>query len=352
MAEAFSLPQAAVLAVSRRDPVIESVHYGQVAAADPEGRLVAAWGDPAVPVVLRSCAKPLQALAVITSGAADRFGLEPRHLAICCASHSGSALHLQTVAEILDRLGLADLYLGCGVHWPSDRAEFDRLKRAGLSPGPLHNNCSGKHAGMLATALALGTRPEGYLDPVHPVQALIRRHLALLSGVDESSLVPLPDGCGAPTYALPLRSVARAFACLVSGQGLPEDLRQAVRRVTAATAGHPEMVQAEGGFNTVLLRETQGRVIAKGGAEGLFALGLKEEALGLAVKVSDGASRPWAPVVVALLNKRLEPLSPDLAGLARAEQVNCHGTVVGRVEAHPALFGLLPSKPSAEEVWP
>jgi L-asparaginase II len=301
--------------------------------------VVGALGEAGVLTTLRSAAKPLQGLSVVTSAAAERFRLEPRHLAIICASHNGSALHQAAVREILARLELDESYLDCGAHWPDDREERERLIRAGRAPTAIHNNCSGKHAGMLATALALGASPRGYLEPDHPVQALIRRHLARMAEVPEAELVAVIDGCGAPTYALPLRSIATAFARLSRPDDLPEDLQEAARRLSAAMVAWPEMVQGPGSFNTALLREMGGAVVAKGGAEGLFALGLPS-GLGLAVKVSDGATRPWPPVVLALL-RRLLPLPPGLEAWARPEEVNCHGTVVGHVEATAAVDDLL-----------
>lgn len=342
------LPQTVPLALSYRGAVVEAVHCGQVAAAWSSGSLATALGDPEVPVVLRSAAKPLQALAVVTSGAADRFRLEPRHLAVVCASHQGSVLHLAAVWEILDRLGLGESDLQCGAHWPDDREEHERLIRAGLSPSALHNNCSGKHAGMLATALALQAPIHSYLEPNHPVQGLIRRHLALLSGMAEEALVALVDGCSAPTYALPLSRIACAFARLVRPEGLPGELREAARRVTAAMSAHPEMVQGPGSFNTDLLRESAGAVIAKGGAEGLFALGLPEKGLGLAVKIADGSGRAWPPVVLALLGGIL-PLPPALVRWVRPEQTNCRGTVVGHLEATAAVWDSLPGHPGPQE---
>ncbi len=336
------LPQAVPLALSYRGAVVEAIHYGQVVAAWASGSRAAALGDPEVPVVLRSAAKPIQALAVVTSGAADRFRLEPRHLAVICASHQGSVLHLAAVREILDRLGLGESDLQCGVHWPDDGEERERLLGAGLSPSALHSNCSGKHAGMLATALALSAPIRGYLDPGHPVQALIRRHLALFAGVAEQELVLVPDGCSAPTYALPLGSIATMFARLAQPEGLREELCGAARRVTAAMSAHPEMVQGPGSFNTDLLRESAGAVVAKGGAEGLFAVGLPQAGLGLAIKVTDGSGRAWPPVVLALLAELL-PLPPGLGRWARPEQTNCRGTVVGHLEATAAVRDLLPA---------
>lgn len=349
MAATTGTLKVARLARSYRGPIVEAEHYGQVVVCDAEGELVAALGESRQPVVLRSAAKPLQALSVVTSGAAEKFGLEPRHLAICCASHQGAAAHLQTVAEILERLGLDETALDCGTHWPDDAAEADRLKQAGLPPGPLHNNCSGKHAGMLATALALGASPRGYLDPGHPVQALIRQHLALFSGEAEADFLPLLDGCGAPTYALPLRSIAVAFARLASPISLPAELQEAPALIYAAMVAHPEMIQGPGTFNTELLRAGGGRLVAKGGAEGLFALSLPQAHWGIAVKISDGSGRAWPPVVLALLRNLLGTQLAELTNFARPEQRNCHGEIVGHLEPDSALEDLLPSTPLAQE---
>lgn len=352
MIVAATLPAAVPLAVSYRGPVAEAVHYGQVAVARTTGELVAGLGETGAPVVLRSSAKPLQALSLIVSGAADRFGLDPRHLAIACASHAGSALHQAVVREILARLELDESYLDCGVHWPDDKAERERLIRAGLAPTAIHNNCSGKHAGMLATALALGASPRGYLDPAHAVQVLIRHHFAAMSDVPEASLFPLPDGCGAPTYALPLVNIAIAFARLGRPDDLPPDLRAAAQRLTAAMVAHPELVQGPGSFNTALLAESHGEVVAKGGAEGLFALAIPAAGVGMAIKVSDGAGRPWPPIVLALLQRQLSAVPDGLTRYVAPEETNCHGTVVGRLEATAEVAALLPERLPEQEARP
>ena len=334
---------ARLLAVLYRGPVAQSEHYGHVAVvADGPPPLRLGLGDPEKPVVLRSCAKPLQALSVVVSGAARQFGLEPRHLAVCCASHSGSAAHQAVVREILERMGLGEDALQCGAHWPGDAEEFDRLKRAGLRPTAIHNNCSGKHAGMLATSLALGAPLEGYLAPEHPTQALIREHLARMGGVGAVTLRPLVDGCGAPTYAVPLRAVATAFGRLAQPEDLPAELQEAARSTGAAMTAYPELVSSVGSFTAELMRAWPGRILAKGGAEGLFAVGLSS-GVGVAIKVSDGAERPSPVLVLAVLGKGGAEAPPALAEFARAEERNCRGELVGHLAADPALEGLLPA---------
>ncbi|MGC9320530.1 MAG: asparaginase, partial [Armatimonadota bacterium] len=171
------------LAHVTRDGVVESTHYGRVAICSPDGRLLASAGDPEQVQFWRSSSKPIQALSVVTSGAADRFELSDAELAVCCASHSGSAEHVATVRAILDRLGLDESHLQCGTHWPGDTKERNRLIRAHEEPSPLHNNCSGKHTGMLALSLYRGWPTQGYQRPDHPVQSLIRQTIAEMASV-------------------------------------------------------------------------------------------------------------------------------------------------------------------------
>lgn len=332
-------PIDVALARVTRDGVIESTHYGRVAVCAPDGRLLASAGDPEGVQFWRSSSKPLQALSVVTSGAADRFALTVRELAVCCASHSGSAMHVATVSGILSKLGLDASALQCGVHWPGDIEERNRLIRAGEEPSPLHNNCSGKHAGMLATCLALGADPSDYLALEHPVQRLIAEHLALLSGVTRDRWRVGRDGCGAPTVAMPLRAQALAFARLAAPAGLPGDMRGAAERITAAMAAAPEMVSAPGAFNTELIRLTGGAVIAKGGAEGLFCMAVPAREIGIAFKVADGSARAHPTVALELLRRVHVELPAELVErFAEPPVTNCHGDMVGRIE--PVEFAL------------
>jgi len=327
------------LAQVTRDGVVESTHFGRIAACSPDGRLLASAGDPDGVQFWRSSSKPIQALSVVTSGAADRFGLTERELAVCCASHSGSAMHVATVRGILDKLGLDESALQCGTHWPGDTEERNRLTRAGEEPLPVHNNCSGKHSGMLATCLALGADPADYLAIDHPVQRLIATNLELMSGLAQSAWRIGRDGCGAPTVAMPLRAMARAFACLVAPGDLPEELRAATARITAAMAAAPELVSAVGSFNTELMRLTGGAVIAKGGAEGLFCMAAREREVGIAFKVADGSSRAHAPVAIEVLRRAKVELPDELvARFARPPVTNCHRDEVGHIE--PVEFTL------------
>lgn len=327
----------ALLAVVTRGDVNESHHLGDLVIANADGHVLSAVGNPARVAYFRSSQKPLQALAVVQTGAADRFGLTETELSICCASHSGSRMHVTTVQGILDKLGLDPSALQCGVHDPGDSAERTRLIRAGEAPSPLHNNCSGKHAGMLASTLALGAPVASYLDRDHPLQQLTARNMAIMTGVAEADLRYGVDGCGAPVVAVPLRAMATAYARLANPDGLPDDLPAAAARIMAATALAPDMVASPGAFNSELLAAGEGHLIAKGGAEGAFMVGLRDpRRLGLAMKFADGSGRGIAPVTMAALNAvgGLSAGARDrLAAHVQPRITNCHGTHVGDVKA-------------------
>ncbi len=321
------------LARVTRGEVAESTHYGRAAICGPDGRLLASLGDPESVQYWRSSSKPIQALGVVTSGAADRFELTEKELAICCASHHGSAEHVRTVRGILEKLGLDESALDCGTHMPGDAEERERLICAGEEPSPLHNNCSGKHAGMLAAARALGVPTEGYLAFDHPVQELIATHLSMLSGVPRHDFIVARDGCGAPTVAMPLSAMARAFARLACPDAAPADLGPAIRRLTAAMAAEPTMVAGRGSFNTALLEACGGDVVAKGGAESLMCLGSRAREVGIAFKIADGSSRAQPPVTIALMRKANVDVPETLAErFERPEVTNCRGEAVGHVE--------------------
>ena len=319
-----------------RDGVIESTHLGDLVVADQTGKIVAGMGDPNRLAYYRSSSKPLQALTVVQSGAADKFALTDTELAICCASHHGCRIHVLTVRGILEKLGLDETALACGVHDPVDTEEHHRLIREGLRPSPLHNNCSGKHAGMLASALALEAPVAGYLALTHPVQQSIMRNLELATGVPQEQFRIGTDGCGAPTVAVPLQAMATSFARLANPENMAGDFQVAARRLAAAMAIAPEMISSPGAFNSELLAAGEGRLVAKGGAEGLFCVGISDpRGLGLAVKEADGSGRALAPVVLHLL-KALGAVSAagleQLASFVEPEVRNCHGAVVGSVE--------------------
>jgi L-asparaginase II len=281
-----------------RGEIVEVVHRGALAVVGSDGRLIAQAGNPDLVVSTRSSAKPLQLLPLVASGAADQLGFNERQLAVMAGSHSGSDAHVETVAGILDHLGLDESALLCGVHSPIDHQAAVALIRAGKEPSPLHNNCSGKHTGMLAMAVSQGWPIEDYTNPEHPVQVRILQTLAEMTDWPASQIYVGVDGCSAPVFGLPLRQVALAYARLANPVVLPEPLRSACRRITAAMTHHPEMVAGRGRFDTALMRAGGGSIVAKGGAEGYQGVGLSPDIgmpMGLALKIEDGNGRRGTP---------------------------------------------------------
>lgn len=319
-----------------RSGLTECIHYGDIAVCDSSGALVGKVGDPSRTVFWRSSAKPIQALAVVQTGAADRFSFTAKELAICCASHCGSADHVATVRGMLAKMGLDESALQCGTHMPGDAAENSRLVREGSQPSPAHNNCSGKHTGKLASTLALGADPAHYLEPDSPVQQLILRNLSALSGVAPGEIIIGVDGCSAPIHGMSLRAMATAFARLAAPALLPLDLQSAATRIIAAMAAEPVMVSARGAFNSVLLEAYQGRIVAKGGAEGLFVLGLTDLGIGMALRIVDGSSRGQSAAVLRvldLLGATDAHTRQALESFVETPVKNCRNQTVGEIRA-------------------
>ncbi len=325
----------ALLARTTRSGAVENEHYGHVAIADAEGRLLGWAGDPHTRFYLRSSAKPLQALSVVASGAYEAFGMTPAELAVCCASHSGSREHRETVAGLLAKAGLGEEHLQCGTHLPGDPEARRELEATGRPPTPLHNNCSGKHAGMLVTTKHTGAPLGTYLSLDHPVQQTILRNLSALSGVPLEDFHIGVDGCGAPVHRLPLSAMATAFARAASGKHAPEELQPAALAIREATAAYPHLVSSRGDFSARLIGALRGDTIAKGGAEALFCAGFASLGVGFAVKIGDGSFRAMSPIVLRILELIGVKASVRraLAEFERLPVTNCHGDQVGWVEA-------------------
>ncbi len=239
-----------------------------MAAATPEGRLVAFQGDPGAATFLRSADKPFQGLPLLLAGAAERYGLEAADIALICASHGGTPAHVDRSASLLARGGFGVEDLLCGAHWPMDAAAAQALKDEGREPSPLHNNCSGKHAGMLLACRMLGLPTETYLAPDHPWQQRILGHVLDFFRLSPQEIGFGVDGCSVPTYRVPLLAAARAYAALADpGQaGITGETAAAVETIVRSMTGAPEMVAGPGRFTTRLMEATGGRVLAKEGA--------------------------------------------------------------------------------------
>ncbi len=308
----------------------ESIHRVHVAVADARGRLIGGCGDPAQVAFYRSAAKPFQALPLVEDGVVERFGFTREELALCCASHNAEPEHLALAQSMLARTGLDERALACGPH-PSLRPERAReLWARGVRLRAVHNNCSGKHAGMLALAVARGWPPEGYLERGHPVQQRMLAEIARWTGVAASELVTGTDGCGVVTFALSLAEMAASFARFTAAA----DAGDPAARIVAAMTGHPFAVAGTGRTCTAVMQRLGGRVFVKTGAEGVYCGGVRGRGLGFALKVEDGARRASDMALIGVLSDLDVADAADVAALAegRMEVVNTLGVDVGRIE--------------------
>ena len=332
-------PAHVPIAVATRGDRAESIHYGSVAVVNADGTLLQAAGVPHAITFRRSALKPLQALPFVRDRGPERFGYSAQQLALLCASHSGEPRHVDAVRAMLAQAGQSADDLGCGAHAPG---YFDARGEPPPPPpySPLAHNCSGKHAGMLACCALHGWRTHDYLAFDHPVQQEIRAAVAAYAGVPEASLASGVDGCSAPNYAMPLSALARAFARLAVASGDDPAFGAAPGRLRDAMLAHPEMVSGERRSDLALSEAGRGDWIAKIGAEGVQALGVRSLGIGIAVKVADGARRALLPAVVAVLDQLglLDTRRRDrLAPLAEPTILNYRQTRVGTLRAAVVL---------------
>ena len=313
-----------------RGAVVESRHRVHVAVVDAGGMVRARTGDVGLVTFARSAIKPIQALPLVEDDVVGRFGLTTRELALCCASHSGEPRHVDTAAGMLKKIGLDADALACGPHAPFHELSARALREHGHRPTRLHNNCSGKHAGMLALARAAGWPASGYEQPDHPVQRRMLQVLSEWSAVPAEDIGTAVDGCGVVTFALPLASLAGAFARLaVSARtgSLP------AAPVVAAMMQWPEYVGGTDRLCTQLMRIADGRIFVKVGAEGVYCAGIPGAELGVALKVEDGATRAAEPALLAVLRTLALLSDEDMAGLNRWCEPDIRNTRGERVGA-------------------
>ena len=292
---------------------VECRHAGAIAVARPDGELVLSLGDVASPVYPRSAVKAFQAIPLLETGAADRFGFGTAEIALACASHSGTEKHVALAASMLARAGLDETALGCGPHPPMGEEAAAAFHRSGGKAGALHNNCSGKHSGMVATCVHCGDPVAGYLSPDHPHQQRIRGVLEEFTGARLARDIPGIDGCSAPNWAVPLAGLAKGFAQLVTGEGAAKGRRLVCERILDASWAAPEMVAGPGRLDTVMMSALPGELFMKTGAEGVYCGGFPKLGLGFAIKIEDGAKRASEAVTSALAS-RLLPSAASFTG--------------------------------------
>jgi L-asparaginase II len=279
-------------------------------------------GDPEGYVYARSSAKPFQALPLVLSGTVDAFGLTDAELAVACASHNAEEPHLRAVRSILEKAGLSEDDLQNGAHPPLYAPAAMELACGGEEPRDIHGNCSGKHAGMLAVCVHEGWATGGYRNPGHPLQVWILEIVARVCGVEPDEILLGGDGCGVPSFGMPLENLATGFARLATG-ALPGDLAEAANKVRGAMREHPYMVGGTERFDTAVMRGTD--LVCKSGAETVFGAG-SPEGWGLALKISDGGMRALHPAALAALSRR----GVEVPGESGSFPVrDLHGEVVG-----------------------
>jgi L-asparaginase II len=329
------MTQAVPLTEIWRGPRPESVHLGHAVICDASGGIVEAWGNPEEVVLPRSSAKMIQALPLVTSGAADAHGLGTEQLALACASHSGAAIHTARVTRWLDGLGLGDADFRCGAHMPSDPAAHKALLCSDTAPCQVHNNCSGKHAGFLTLNRHLGGGPD-YVDPGHPVQRAVMEAFEMVT--DQTSPYFGIDGCSAPNPATTLRAMARAMAWY-AGAGEDRAEERAARRLWQAMIAHPALVAGEGRACTELMRATTEPVALKTGAEAFFIAILPERKMGVALKIIDGGTRGAECAIASILVRLgvLDPEHPAARKFRNAPITNWRGIETGAIRPAAAL---------------
>ena len=322
--------------VCTRNGLLESAHTVHVAVVDTDGSTVASAGNPDIETFYRSSVKPLQALPLVEDGVVDAFGLTDAELALCCASHNAEPEHVAGTVSILEKAGLTRADLECGPHEPMSELAAAALVRAGDPPESIHNNCSGKHAGMLALAVHHGWPTAGYMEYEHPVQRRMHSEMARWSGMAEEEIGTGEDGCGVVCFGGPLSRLAASFARFgaAAARGEPAG------RVVGAMTAHPFMVAGSDRLCTAVMEVGGGRLFAKTGAEGVYAVGDVGGGVGVAIKVEDGAKRAGTVALVGVLGA-LGLLGADeidsLERFAKPVIRNTLGTAVGELRAEIEL---------------
>lgn len=329
-----------VLVEVLRGDIVESVHRGAVVVVDAAGKLVLELGNIDQTVFPRSAVKSIQALPLIETGAADRYGLTDRELALACASHLGEADHVATAQAILAKSGLGEEALECGVHWPTSQEATIALARSGAAPSQLHNNCSGKHSGFLTVCRHCGIDNKGYIAAGHDFQEMVRDTMEAVTGAKHGADNRGTDGCSIPTYSIPLRNLASGFARMTTGQGLGTERAAAATRLMTACMANPFFVAGTKQADTNLMELGAGRIFTKGGAEGVHCAAIPELGVGIALKCGDGAGRAAEIAMTAVLAKLFakdEGLSAGLREMSHRTLKNWRGLHVAGLRPSAAL---------------
>lgn len=326
-----------VLAKVIRGETVESAHRGHLIVIDGDGNTVASIGDPKTVTFFRSAAKPFQAIPCITSGAADEYHFSEEEIALACASHSGESRHVRIAGLMLERIGLNEAHLHCGSHLPFFEKEAERMLRAGEYATQLHNNCSGKHAAMLAFAKHTEADINTYELSENPVQQAILEAVAQFAEFPLAKIKTAVDGCCAPNFALPLYAMAQSFMNLMRPEKFDQKTQDAAARIVSAMVNHPELIGGSERLDTMLMQAAEGKIISKVGADGVWLCGVLPSeqyptGLAIALKIEDGDDKRGRPVVAVEVLRKLGILSAeDLAEVSPMPIKNRRGDFVGHV---------------------
>lgn len=330
--------EPSILAVVVRGETTESLHRGHIVILDGKGERVSAAGDPETVTYFRSASKPFQALPLIKTGAADAFGFTRAEIAMACASHSGQRRHVELVEGMLSKIGLSEADLRCGSHLPFYQPEAEKLIRENKTPTQLHNNCSGKHAAMLATAKHIGADIATYEKLDHPVQQMILDSVAEFTELPHEAIRLGTDGCAAPNFAVPISAMAKGFLNLISA-----DSQEAAERIVSAMIDHPELIGGTDRLDTILMQAAPGQILSKVGADGVWLCAVLPNkrfptGLGIALKIEDGDDYLSRPVVAVEILRQLGILEKDqLPDLSPLPIKNRRGDIVGSVQSATIL---------------
>ncbi|PCI03392.1 MAG: asparaginase [Hyphomicrobiales bacterium] len=335
----------AIIEVSRGN-LVESIHSADMAICDAQGNLIAAFGEVEKAVFPRSAIKSFQALPRVEAGVDEQYGFADHHTALSCSSHNGEAIHVDGASEILAKAGLDVSDLECGVHFPELEADRAKLHIAGKKPSALHNNCSGKHSGMLAFAKSQGFDTQNYVSRDHPIQKEIAANLTDLMGVPHSESICGIDGCSLPTYAVPLANIAKAAAKFGSGEGMGKERASATQKIIHACCDHPMMVAGTDRGCTRIMAALGRKCFVKGGAEGLYMAIIPELGVGIAIKANDGARRASEVLIAQLIASVLSMNDEERAKIERIanpELKNWNKILVGGIQTSPETKKILDS---------
>lgn len=330
-----------VLVEVYRAGVLESFHRGVICVVNAQGEIVFSQGDTNQVCYPRSAMKLLQVIQLLVNGGLEKFKFTLEEIAVMCGSHNAEAEHLRVVNSILQKVGLEKDALNCGPQYPSSKRDANVLIKADQKPHHIHNNCSGKHAGMLASCVLMGWPVENYIDAQHPLQQRILESCSLMYEYPKENMVIGLDGCSAPIFSVPVYNQALGYKNLVSNTHLPEAVQQACKTIVEAVSTHPFMVAGTGRYCTDMMNITAPKIIGKTGAEGIFSMAFTEQKLGVSIKIDDGKMLPQYNVAQSLIEATGLFSAQELAPLhryAEAELTNFNKRPTGTIQTKKGLF--------------